>query len=79
MMRTRWTCPLCGTSVIALGGRRLRELTDRHEVECGSRACLAWHDEMRAQHRATTLIDPAAPQSGAAYLVDLRHKVSASA
>lgn len=76
-MIARWECPVCGETLIALGGKSLRGSRARHEVACCVSACLAWHDDMRAQHRAVGLIAPDAPQSSAPYLVDLRQKIGA--
>lgn len=76
-MLARWDCPVCGETLVALRERGLRDLRGRHEVACCINACLAWHDDMRAQHRAVGLIAPESPQSGASYLVDLRHKIGA--
>jgi hypothetical protein len=76
-MLARWECPVCGESLTALREAGLRQQRARHEVACCVSACLAWHDDMRAQHRAVGLIAPESPQSSAPYLVDLRHKIGA--
>lgn len=76
-MLARWECGVCGTTLSALREPRLRALRARHEVACVVQACLDWQVAMRAQRRATALIDPQAGPSTATYLVDLRHKVGA--
>jgi hypothetical protein len=76
-MLARWECPVCAETLVALGERGLRSVRGRHEVACCTNACLAWQDDMRAQHRAIGLIAPESPQSSTQYLVDLRHKIGA--
>ena len=76
-MPAQWTCPVCASTVASLTSRSLRGRRARHEVACGSSACLAWHEQMRATHRASSLIDPDSEASSVAFMVDLRTKLHA--